>query len=147
MSNGCLRADHARPITVLSAFWRCFSSAWLKQPQMENWVRSVLHSSVVYGKGGVPQVAAAAVLQSFAECGYCASLDYTKCFDLLRPEVSTALLEKLGFDSRMNTLCGRLWNRHVRWQSWNGHVDARPLRAPLALPQGDPFGPSFVLFG
>ena len=137
----CLRADHARPITVLSAFWRCFSSAWLKQPQTEDWVRSVLHSSIVYGKGGDLQVAAAAVLQSFAECGFCASLDYTKCFDLLRPEVSTALLERLGFDARMSTLCGCLWSRHVRWQSWNGHVDVAPLRAPLALPQGDPFGP------
>ena len=86
MSNGCLRADHARPTTVCY-----FSSTWLKQPQMENWVRSVLHSSVVYGKGGDPQVAAAAVLQSLAECGYCASLEYTKlpnaliCLDLKFP--------------------------------------------------------------
>ena len=34
LKGSCLRADHARPITVLSAFWRGFSSAWLKQSQM-----------------------------------------------------------------------------------------------------------------
>ena len=88
--------------TVLSIFWRCFSSAWLKQPQMEDWVRSVLHSSLVYGKGGDPQVAAVVVLQSFAECGYCASLDYTKCFDLVRPEVPL-----LCFRSLVSTVAGK----------------------------------------
>ena len=41
----------------------------------------------------------------------------------------------------MTKLCGQLWIHHVRWQSWNGHVDASPLRARLAIPQGDPFGP------
>ena len=25
-----LRGDHAHPITALSGFWRCFTSAWLK---------------------------------------------------------------------------------------------------------------------
>ena len=91
-------------------------------------------------------MAAAAVLKCLAECGFCASLDYTKCFDLLRAEVSTALLERVGFVGRMNAFCGCLWSRHVRWQSWNGHVDVALLRAPLALPQGDPFGP-LIWFG
>ena len=141
VKDNCLRADHARPITVLSGFWRCFASAWLEMPQTEEWIRSFLHPSVVYGKGGDAQVAAGLVLQSFAEDGFCASLDYTKCFDTLRPEVSTAALEKHGFDSRMTKLCGLLWSRHVRWQSWDGHVDASPMRARLAIPQGDPFGP------
>ena len=84
LKHNCLRADHARPITVLSVLWRCFASAWLKMPQTEEWIRSFLHTSVIYGKGGGPQ--------SFAEDGYCAPMNYTKCFDLLRPEVSVAAL-------------------------------------------------------
>ena len=47
VENNKLRADHARPITVLSGFWRCFASAWLKSAQMEEWIRSFLHPSVV----------------------------------------------------------------------------------------------------
>ena len=62
------------------------------------------------------------------------------CFDLLRPEVSTALLGRLGFESQVSKLCGCLWSRHMRWQSWNGPVEVPPLRALLTLPQGDPFG-------
>ena len=69
----------------------------LKSAQMEDWVQPFLHPSVVYGPGGDPQVVAAMVLQSYAECGYIATLDFTKCFDFLRPEATAAILQNHGF--------------------------------------------------
>ena len=81
------------------------------------------------------------VLQSYAECGYIATLDFTKYFDLLRPEVTAAMLQKLGLDDRMVCLCKQMWLHPIRWLSWDGHTGSVPLRTHMAVPQGDPFGP------
>ena len=80
IKNSRLVADHVRPITVHSGLWRCFVSAWLKSAQMEDWIRSFLHPSGVYGRGGDLQDAAAMILQTYAECGYIATLDFTNSF-------------------------------------------------------------------
>ena len=45
----------------------------------------MLREDVVYGKGSDAQIAAAIILKHLEQHGYMCSLDYTKCFDLLRP--------------------------------------------------------------
>ena len=131
-----------RPITILSVWWRLFCSAWLKRDITSNWLKHILHKDVVYGKGSDAQVGAATVLQHFQQYGYMCSLDYTKCFDLLRPVASKQLLDASGCCPHMSTLCVQMWSKHVRWPSWNGFLGNNPLDTKgLSIPQGDPLGP------
>ena len=120
-----------RPITILSVWWRLFCSAWLKRDITSNWLKHILHKDVVYGKGSDGQVAAATVLQHFQQHGYMCSLDYTKCFDLLRPVASKQLLDASACCLNMSDgLRGTVF------------LGSNPLDTKgLSIPQGDPLGP------
>lgn len=90
-----------RPITVLLRFWRVWLGAWLAKPDMHRWTRQVLHPDVAYGQGMDAQVSAGVVLQAFPTHRYMASLDYHKCFDLLRIQPTCQLFEQSGFHPPM----------------------------------------------
>ena len=115
--------------------------AWLQQDATAEWIREVITPEVVYGKGTDPQLSAASILQDFSGSGFLATLDYTKCFDLLRPSASASALKKAGCNPQLANLCQYMWMSHVRWLSWDNHVGAMPLSSDMAVPQGDPLGP------
>lgn len=139
--NGRLPPDKRRPITVLSAFWRVWTSIWLKVCATKQWVDVVLDPSVMYGAGCDASVAAASVLESFASTGYMGTLDCSKCFYTLRPVPSSQLLVACGVPAQFAALCRLLWSQHRCWAIWNGHTGSQPMTGGLAIPQGDPFGP------
>lgn len=68
---------------------------------MHRWTRQVLHPDVAYGQGMDAQVSAGVVLQAFPTHRYMASLDYHKCFDLLRIQPTCQLFEQSGFHPPM----------------------------------------------
>ena len=140
---GVLQAGDARPITVLSSWWRVLIGTWLKGSQAHHWVTQTLHPVVVYGKQGDSQVAAGSLLEAYTQAGFLCSLDYTKCFDCLRPSSSIAMFLKTGLDSRFCAIIGDLWNSHVRWPSWGGTVHSEGLATHgLPIPQGECLGPT-----
>lgn len=133
---------NARPITILSTWWRTWQSAWLQSEDMKDWIPGILDDTVAYGAHADAQVSAAKVLDAFGRQGFLASLDFTKCFDLLRPQACAALLVRSGFCPKMSKLCSHFWTHHVRWCQWQQATDAKPLQSGLmAVPQGDPWGP------
>lgn len=111
---GVLQAGDARPITVLSSWWRALIGTWLKSAQAHHWVARILRPVVVYGKQGDSQVAAGSLLEAYTQAGFLCSLDYAKCFDCLRPSSSIAMFMKTGLDSRFCAIISDLWNNHVR---------------------------------
>ena len=119
--------DGCRPITILSAFWRVWDA--------------VLDPSIQYGGGCDAAVASAAVLEDYVNSGFLGTLDFSKCFDCLRPVASSRLLVACGVPPSLGSLICLMWTHHRRWVSWNGHVGSRPMSCGLALPQGDPLGP------
>ncbi|OLP94640.1 hypothetical protein AK812_SmicGene23344 [Symbiodinium microadriaticum] len=139
--NGTLKPDDARPITVLSIWWRVLMSTWLRRDECRAWTAQVIHPDVAYGCGSDAQVLAAKVLDSYSEAGFLGSLDYTKCFDCLRPDATAQLLQHTGFHHGLAAPAGRMWTNHKRWLSYQGHVAAQPMSCPLAVSQGDHAGP------
>ena len=140
----CGLAD-VRPITVLPAWWRIWLSAWLQTSHMTVWISEVLDESVVYGKQSDAQTSAAGILDAYGRHGYLASLDFTKCFDLLRPSACCALLKQNGFCHLMSDLCSHFWTKHVRWCTWQQVTDHTTLcSGHMAVPQGDPWGPLMI---
>jgi len=139
---GVLQAGDARPITVLSSWWRVLIGTWLKTSQAHQWISQILHPVVVYGKQSDSQVAAGQLLEAYTQAGFLCSLDYTKCFDCLRPSSSVAMFIKTGLDSRFCTIIKDLWDSHVRWPSWGGTVHHEVLATHgLPIPQGECLGP------
>ena len=133
--------DGCRPITILSAFWRVWVSSWLKKCTSRAWLDAVLDPSIQYGGGCDAAVASAAVLEDYVNSGFLGTLDFSKCFDCLRPVASSRLLVACGVPPSLGSLICLMWTHHRRWVSWNGHVGSRPMSCGLALPQGDPLGP------
>ena len=73
--------------------------------------------------------------------GFCAALDYTKCFDSLDYNLPLALFEHCGLPSQITALLRSQWGSHSRWVSLNGCVTPSPLRNAKGIPQGDPWSP------
>ena len=112
---------------------------------MTTWIADVLDESVVYGKQSDAQNSAAGILDAYGRHGYLASLDFTKCFDLLRPTACSALLKQNGFCHMMSDLCCQFWTKHVRWCTWQQVTDHTVLcSGHMAVPQGDPWGPLMI---
>ena len=116
-------------------------STWLRRDACRIWTAQVIHPNVTYGCGSGAQMLAAKVFDSYSNTGFLGSLDYTKCFDCLRPEATAQLFQQPGFHQGLATRAGRMWTNHKRWLSYQGHVAAQPMSCPLAVPQGDNAGP------
>lgn len=76
--NNTLKVQDVRPISILSIFWRIYSSAWVKSDQVKKWTKRYLHDKVAHGKGAQGAEELIELLQS--ECaghrkGYLTSLD------------------------------------------------------------------------
>ena len=140
--DGCIEPMHCRPITILSVFWRVWVSAWLKKRTTTEWIKTVLHPEVLYGNQMDAANAAGNILEAYAKDKHVGTLDYTKCFDLLRPQACARMMTQAGFHPQMSSLCELLWTQHKRWCSWEGFHSPIPQSSlSLAIPQGDPFGP------
>ena len=139
---GGIATNDCRPITVLSSWWRIWMSAWLQSPDMKSWIPTVLDESVTYGTQSDAQISAACVLDAYSRQGWLCSLDFTKCFDLLRPAACANMLTQSGFCPKMSRLCESFWTSHTRWCQWQQCTYRQPLRSGhMAVPQGDPWGP------
>ena len=142
VNNGSVLQYGYRPITILSVFWRVWASAWLKKSTTTEWIKSVLHTEVLYGNQMDAAIAAGNILEAYAKDKHVGTLDYTKCFDLLRPHACARMMTQAGFHPQMSSLCELLWTQHKRWCSWEGfHSNTPQSSLSCAIPQGDPFGP------
>ena len=80
------------------------------------------------------------LLEKFQEMKCLLSLDYSKAYDRLHPQVSINMLRHVGWPRGLASVLEEVWNRQRRWIHWGAVVCPSPLNSP-ALPQGDPAGP------
>ena len=140
VENGVLAEQNIRPITVLNVFWRVWGSAWIRTPQVNDWIRH-LPSDIIFGKGSDAAVGAAELFSHLPEFGYGGTLDYAKAYDSMHPKGTTLLMKKAGWPEGISELIGKLWSNQIRWVSWGGHYHHNPMYASPCTPQGCPFGP------
>ena len=75
-----------------------------------------------------------------AESGcYVGTLDYTKAFDMVRPEKACILLEYHGCPAPLAKALGSLWGSQGRFLFFAGVLHEGLVPAGSSLPQGDPF--------
>ena len=106
---------------------------------VQSWLQS-LPTDIACGKGSEAQVTAACLFQRLCRSGYAASMDFTKCYDLMVPQGTVALLRAGGWPQGITALIQDVWCRQ-HWVSWNSHTHACALLAGTSCPQGCCFGP------
>jgi hypothetical protein len=135
-------AEATRPITVLSVWWRIYLSAVVKAASTTAWRRTVFHPSIAYGAGSAgAEVVAAQVNDTIQVDGFGGTLDFSNCFDLMRPAVTARLLEHTGWDPALVRTMQSVWGATRRWVEMDGWVQPQPLEAGGATAQGCPFSP------
>ena len=138
--DGTVGLENCRTITVLATWWRLWGSAWIQTPAVQKWI-ATLPETVVCGKGSDAQLTAAQLYQELSRKRYAASLDFTKCYDLMIPEGTVRLLLHGGWPQGICALIRQVWTQQIRWVSWRQHTAPQPLTVGTCCPQGCSFGP------
>ncbi len=80
----------------------------------------------------------------FAELEFLAALDYSKCYDHMRPDISGALMAEAGVPKELIDILTKVWGDQRRYISFDGHVRDKVLTTSTAHPQGGPWGPAIM---
>ena len=143
--NSHVDVGDVRPIAVMSCFWRLWGSAWMQTPSIKHWVSSNTPTELAFGKGSSAPFSATECFEAFAADGFASSLDFTKCYDCMRPLGTVRLMRAGGFPEGLCRLCQAVWCHQKRWLEWGGHVAQLPIHSGHATAQGCPFGPLSLL--
>ena len=77
--NQRIAVSQLRPICVFSIWWRLYSSMWARAEGVRQWIANVLPKTSLTTLG--TEHMCAQLLDSYAKCGYIASLGYTQAFE------------------------------------------------------------------
>ena len=138
-----VQVEHLRPITILSIWWRLWMSTLLQTPEVKAWVSQHVPCEFAVGHNIPTERVAFELLDRFCRDKGLLTLDYSKAFDRLHPQVTLSLLRKLGWPENLVNLVkvvGCVWSNQRRWVHWKSEVCPTPL-VSSAMPQGDPAGP------
>ena len=141
--DGCYPVSDLRPICVQSILWRVTASAMTRSATMTDWLLRVLPQQ---SHGGIAQrgvdTAIASLENRFhANKGILVTMDYTKCFDMVDPQLAVQVLEAAGFPSTWANMLRHVWASQHRWLQLGKDSLATPVSVEQSMPQGDAFSP------
>ena len=83
-----------RPITVMSVWWRAFSSTWMRSKPIKGIIAKMPQS--IHGiKGRGPEVAASIVDAAVKKSKFACTLDFTSCFDTVNVKLLHEVLSSI----------------------------------------------------
>ena len=140
-----VKPDGFRPIAVQSAWWRAWSSTWLRSKWISPWVQKSFPRNISGGIPGSygPETLAAILDYKLGQLKHGITLDLKHAFD----SVHIQLLEDvfLRILPKANHCWIRLafghWKKLQRWIILDSHVCEEALCSLSGLPQGDPLSP------
>ena len=136
-----IKDGDARPISVMSVWWRLWSSSICRSTSLRSWLRSVLLANV----GGVSREDIyeniIEIFDNFHKHGFMLAMDYSKAFDCLDSNLSCSLLRAHGWPLDLIHLLEATWRQQERFVQWDHHTHSSTLDASHVQPQGDPWGP------
>lgn len=126
----CLKVDRVRPITVMSAWWRLWSSCLVKCASTRSWIEQAIPNEVIAGTGptAAAQMAAATIYTAISKDNYGCAFDFSKCYDTLSPKGTEALLVAGNFPAHWITTLRLVWNQQHRKIFWGMHCHSAPLK-------------------
>eukprot|EP00438_Fugacium_kawagutii_P026557 Skav203815 [mRNA] locus=scaffold1236:454163:457375:- [translate_table: standard] len=139
--DGVCKVQGLRPITVLSCFWRCFSTMWLSSDILQQ-VHQQMPKDLQARHSAGPEVQASVVDALLSKWKHSATLDFSQCFDTINLQViKIGLAQSLpGCLKQWSTLLCDFWMSCNRWIIYHKSVGGC-LRSDIGIPQGDPCSP------
>ena len=141
--NGKAEVSDLRPLSVLSCFWRVYSSAWATNSQLAYWANLHFDERVAHGKGTTGAEELASRLQDVyaTRGGYLASLDWAQAFDRMNPKITAQMMRQLHLAPPLADLLERVWGSQNRFLEFDSVVHHETLASHCSMPQGDPLSP------
>jgi len=89
-----LETSGTRPICVESVWWRVYMTTWTTSTLLARWRQIAIPPEVVGGKGSLSaEEGAAELFYALEALGYAGTLDYSACYDMMPPDINSALEE------------------------------------------------------
>ena len=137
-----LKPSQFRPIAIMSAFWRSWSSTWMHSKWIRMWTSQLFPTNVTGGLVGAqgPEVMAAIIAHDLSSKQHGLTMDFRHAFD----SINVAAMEKVfqqilpRTTQRWHTLLFEQWKTMERWISIDAGVYHQSHRVQQGLPQGDP---------
>ena len=136
-----------RPISLLSTWWRTWSSARVASTATQTWIDRHLPPSQAGARRGRDAASTFVEIASqYAQGHYVGTLDLTKAFDHIRPSTAIDTLDWYGWPLNLAQAIIQVWGAQNRWFSWWGSCNRRPTRVTSSIPQGDALSPTVMNF-
>ncbi|CAE8642159.1 unnamed protein product [Polarella glacialis] len=139
-TDGALHAAAMRPITVLSALWRVWGRARLRNSDTAEWLESWLQPEICGGRRNVDALSSVIqLLEAACDNKFIATFDYSLAFDFTSPKLAAEIFEWLGMPIGTASLILSVWESQRRVLQYAGEANTNPEEVKTSLPQGDPW--------
>ncbi|CAE8741924.1 unnamed protein product [Polarella glacialis] len=139
-TDGALHAAAMRPITVLSALWRVWGRARLRNSDTAEWLESWLQPEICGGRRNVDALSSVIqLLEAACDNKSIATFDYSLAFDSTSPKLAAEIFEWLGMPIGTANLILSVWESQRRVLQYAGEANTNPEEVNTSLPQGDPW--------
>ena len=137
-----IAVDKLRPLCVFSAFYQVLESTWTQRQATRDWLQAYVPDFF----GGIQGREAPAAVRALEaayddEHAIMLSLEYSKCFDHVLPEVAIINLERLGRPKAFSQLLRWVWPMQRRWLQFGKITATSPALVSTSVPQGCPAAP------
>ena len=137
-----LPASKLRPISLMSCFWRIYIQARFSGSDEQHWLDSHLHHSQHGGrKKHDSAVAFTLIAERYAMGDYVGTLDLTRAFDHVDPQIAIDTLEWYGCPSFLTKGIALIWQNQRRFLKWRRGVLPEGQDVRSSIPQGDGLSP------
>ncbi len=137
-----LKPGQFRPIAIMSAFWRSWSSTWMRSGLIEKWTAMTFPSNVTGGVRGAqgPEVMASIIAHELSNKKFGLTMDFKHAFDTIDLDVMLRVFRQLlpSATARWYELLFEQWKTMQRWVVYDSGVHPEPMQRSQGLPQGDP---------
>jgi hypothetical protein len=119
-------------LSIASTWYRTWASARYHHKTTTNWIDTWIHPQRRIHQ----HQAAAAIINTSTTQRYVSTLDLSKAFDHLDPEVALATLTHLGMTQTTATFLN-IWTRQARYLTYHNQITKTPTHVNSSIPQGD----------
>lgn len=136
---GACKPKDLRPISVFSGLWRVLTSTIARDASTQQWANQYLPEAC---HGGLKQKDVFTAIASLDHAHThlklpLVSLDYSKCFDRVHPELAIRAMNSAGLPTSLADMLRHVWCDQYRWLQYGSSTSLSPARTGSSLPQGD----------
>ena len=137
-----LKPGQFRPIAIMSAFWRTWSSSWMRSRWVQQWTTQLFPTHLTGGLVGAqgPEVMASIIAHEVSIKKNGLTMDFRHAFDTVDVSVMEQVFRSILPRScqRWHALLFAQWKTMDRWISYDSGVHPQSHKVQQGLPQGDP---------